>query len=245
VAYGLPLFLAISGLIWLIKNKQLTEKNLFLSVWLFFGWFLLYAPLPIQRRLSEGYQLVLIILAAPALLKLCEAISKIKSRFYSQSLIYALVVMLFASNFVIYAVGFGVLDDLKFLQPAAEEYGGFLWLRYHAQGQTAFASVYTSNSLAAATGQTVYFGHVHETIFSESGKEELVARFFDQKTSPDIKLSLLEQKANYLFWGPLEQEPWRWSGQASHSSLSEFVELENKSATIYRGSVTKIYRLVP
>jgi hypothetical protein len=51
-SFFLLLFLAILGIIQLIRNKEMNSKLIFLTSWLFVQFILLYSPLPFNRRLD-------------------------------------------------------------------------------------------------------------------------------------------------------------------------------------------------
>jgi hypothetical protein len=207
-AYGLPLLLAAFA----VRDAWHSEK----PVWLALAWvgvvpFLVYLPFNLQRRLVEGVQVPLSLLAALGLQQI-----SLKSQVSSKSqvagvrqwlLVGAVLFALSLTNVMLVAGNTLVLR----WHPApiyrrVAEIAALDWMDARVEPDDVVLSSYeTGNYLPARVWVRVFVGHGPETVhFAE--KKALVARFFDAATDDAWRRDLLEKYGiDYVFWGPAER----------------------------------------
>ena len=176
VAYGVLLALAAFA----VRDAWRSER----PVWLPLAWvgivpLLVYLPFNLQRRLVEGVQVPLSLLAALGLVKISNLKSQIPS---ARSWLVVGVVLVALSLTNVLLVGGGCLASRG--QPApvyrdAAEAAALDWLAGQVVSDDVVLTAYeTGNYLPARAWARVFMGHGPETVhFGE--KKALVARFFD------------------------------------------------------------------
>jgi hypothetical protein len=214
-AYGVLLALAVYavGDAWRSERMQ----------WLPLAWvgvvpLLIYLPFNLQRRLVEGVQVPLSLLAALGLAKILS----LKSGFpgaRSRLVVGVVLAALSFTNVLLmaqYCLGLGG-------QPApiyreAAEVAALDWLGGEASpDDVVLASYETGNYLPARAFARTFVGHGPETVrFGE--KRALMARFFDASTDDAWRRELLRDYGiDYVFWGRAERVVGDFDpGQASY-----------------------------
>jgi hypothetical protein len=161
--------------------------------------FLLYAPISTQRRLVEGFQLPLVIVAVWGL-----TVTLRRWRYWllpvTLSLTLATTVLLLASGLV------GTLKPAEPVYHPAAELQMFDWLSAHAApGQVALGAYDTGNVLPAYTPLTAYIGHGPETVNLDA-KLPRVTAFYQAATSDvDRRQLLAEGRVSWVVFGPAER----------------------------------------
>lgn len=175
-----------------------------------FGWavalpVLAYAPVDLQRRLTEGGWIALLILAAIGLAEPGDR--------RGMALRVGLAVLLLPSSLLLYA------GSLANLRPPAEplyqstgQVDAFQWLADAAQpGSVVLGAFQTSNALPAWAPMKVVAGHGPES----AGLAELspqIEAFYSGRGSDEGRRSLVRDHGiDYVFWGPAERalDGWR------------------------------------
>jgi hypothetical protein len=165
---GIPLALAIVGLVVAIRRR--TDEDVVLVMWLALGGLALYAPFALQRRLSFGLWMPLILLAVIALR---EGIwPRLKGAARPLALA-GLAVFVLPSNLLVYAATLAAVqrrDPAIFLtRPEAEALG---WLVDHAApGAVVAAAPQMSLFIPARTDARVVYGHPFETVDAAAHKQ--------------------------------------------------------------------------
>lgn len=171
---------------------------------------LAYAPVDLQRRLTEGGWVALLVLAAIGLER--------APRRYRRTLRIGLATALLPSSLLVLA------GSLVSLNPPGEpiyrqtdQTAVFRWLTDHAdRGAVVLAGFHTGNALPAWTPQTVVVGHGPES----AGLATLVPQIADFYSARGSNLQRLEfvreHDIEYLYWGPVERaidgwQPVDWS----------------------------------
>jgi len=244
IGYGLLLPLALIGAFLILKKSEKDEKDIFLLFWFLIQFLLIYSPVAFQRRLLEGFQIVLALLATfgvfylkdlvcqkPIFQKYFKEVFSNKVFFNKVFLLYLFFILFFFSNFVIIAndlILYLKNDDGMYLKKEVQE--AMFWLRENTnQESVVLSAVKTGNLLPAFSLRQVYFGHLGQTAQS---KEKLVKleRFF-QKDNDDEKITFLkENKIDYLFLGPKEKELIQFNTDKKY--LEKI--FENEKVTIYK-----------
>jgi hypothetical protein len=184
--------------------------------WLALAWvgvvpILVYLPFNLQRRLVEGVQVPLSLLAA-------IGVSSLRLQgFRLRVVVSALLVGLSLTNVLL------VVESCLWVQglPSpiyrdAAEVTALDWLGEQAAPDDVVLAAYqTGNYLPARARARVFLGHGPETVhFGE--KKALVARFFDAATDDAWRQNLLEERGiGYVFWGPAERELGGFEPQAA------------------------------
>jgi len=206
VAYGLLLPFAYIGLRTLLRNHWASAS--FLLTWLVLLPFMLYAPVGLQRRLSEGAWVMLNVLA------LCafdgarkKGVQKVRDSrelwLFSLALPSTLILFL------------GSLQAAQNVQPPVfrpdAEVSAFDQLRQIAAvGDVVLTSYETGNVLPAWVPIRVVAGHGPESV----GLERLLPRIqaiYQGRTTDDTRLEFFQRyRVDYVFWGPNEQRFGSW-----------------------------------
>ncbi|HEY74343.1 MAG: hypothetical protein B6I34_09510 [Anaerolineaceae bacterium 4572_32.1] len=170
--------------------------------WLPLAWvavvpLLVYLPFNLQRRLVEGAQIPLSLLAAWGLVKISK----------SKLIVSATLIALSLTNVLLVAGNSLALRG----QPSpiyrdAGEIAALDWLDGQVRlGDVALSSYATGNYLPARVGARVFVGHGPESIHAGE-KKALAARFFDAATEDAWRRRLLAKySVDYVFWGPSER----------------------------------------
>ncbi|MBU0703125.1 MAG: hypothetical protein KKC18_04595, partial [Chloroflexi bacterium] len=202
-AYGIPLLLAALA----VRAAWRSERPAWLPLaWVAIVPLLVYLPFNLQRRLIEGAQIPLNLLAAWGLVKISKLQApspKLKSRL----IIGVALVGLSLTNVLLVAGNSLALRG----QPApiyrdAGEIGALDWLNERVEpDDVILASYATGNYLPARVGARVFVGHGPESIQADE-KKALAAQFFDATTDDTWRQHLLaEYGVDYVFWGPAER----------------------------------------
>ena len=209
-AYGIPLALAAFA----ARAAWRSERPAWLPLaWVAIVPVLVYLPFNLQRRLIEGAQIPLSLLAAWGLVKLSNrSTERSRQSLQSPSLKSRLVigvalVGLSLTNVLLVAGNSLALRG----QPApiyrdAGEIAALDWLNEQIEpDDVILASYATGNYLPARVGARVFVGHGPESVHADE-KKALAAQFFDGATDETWRQRLLtDYGVDYVFWGPAER----------------------------------------
>jgi hypothetical protein len=192
IGYGLLWLFAIPAIrsIW----QRRSDWDILLIVWIVITLPLLYAPIPLQRRLSLGLHIPIALLAAYGLEQL------IRSKLIKRVIIVATCL---TSAFLIFGfIGTAVKHDPR-LYLSTSEAAALNWLAVNAPANgIILASPELSAFIPAFTDQRVVYGHPYETINAEQRKQQVTAFYANQLDS----LSLLSvDSVAYVLVGPRER----------------------------------------
>jgi hypothetical protein len=197
ISYSVLLIPALGG-VWRAWRED--ERWLLPMGWLIIVPVLVYLPVSIQRRLAEGFWMVLIVLA------LLFVEKKLIKWIWRPAFVLATGLMLPA------AVLFWSLAFSAALKPAAPiflpqaETRALLWLDANAEPGAIVLSGYNAgNALPAWTGLTAFIGHGPETL-NHPEKLVLVETVMDGERSDDERWNALaKSSADYVLVSPEEQ----------------------------------------
>lgn len=189
-----------------VRDAWRAERPLWLALaWVCVVPFLVYSPFNLQRRLVEGVQVPLGLLAAWGLVKVSEAIGQRGIRY--TLIMGAAVGILSLTNLMLVVGNCRALNGLP--GPIYRDIGEIAaldWLHGEAGPTDVVLSSYeTGNYLPARVWARSFLGHGPETVYFAE-KRLLVARFFDEATSHRWRYELLDYYGvDYVFWGPAER----------------------------------------
>jgi len=202
-AYGAPLLLAAFA----ARAAWRSER----PAWLLLAWVavvpvLVYLPFNLQRRLIEGAQIPLNLLAAWGLVKISNLRSPI-SNLRSRLVVGGVLIVLSLTNVLLVAGNsLALLNQPAPIYRDAGEIAALDWLNGRVEpDDVILASYATGNYLPARVGARVFVGHGPESVRAGE-KKALVARFFNAATNDTWRQHLLaEYGVDYVFWGPAER----------------------------------------
>ena len=203
LAFGLTFFLAAGGLALVFKKHAPSKAWLFIVVWFFTNLFLLYAPVPFQRRLIEGWMIPLGLLALLALNEFLPQLKKIQGKFVTLAIFAGLAIFLFSfSNLVIWKMSFDFYQNkIPPLYLTADEIKAFDWIKNNASDQAVFLTnnFIDGNILPAMTGKKVFWGHGFETVNFDQ-KTNIINKLFSSDDANEQIAILKNNKITHLFW---------------------------------------------
>lgn len=202
------------------RNKK-TDR--LLLIWVISQGLLLYAPFGLQRRLSLGLFLGLVILAVKTLAELTTNQSKFRSA------LLILVVLSIPSNLLV--VGSGLAGVLR-MEPAVVlgkgEMDAYQWLTSNTDpGEIILAGPTAGNRIPAFANLRVFYGHPFETIDAENQKAFVEGAFSSEGITDQSLGDFLGLGISYVFYGPEEKElgnpKWLKDQELIYSSGEYFI----------------------
>jgi len=204
-AFGLPLLLAL-----LAARGAWREGGL---SWAALAWvaavpLLVYLPFNLQRRLVEGVQVPLSLLAARAVVVDLPRWRQTLSRWAAPALLALLMptpLFLVAANCQV------LLSRPAPIYRDAAEIAALDWLSEQVEPGDVILSAYdTGNYVPARVGARVFVGHGPETVRSAE-KRALAAHFFDAAAEDAWRAGFLQTWGiDWVFWGPAERALGGW-----------------------------------
>ena len=218
VAYGLLLPYA-----WVGGRRLMRQQGW--RGWLPVGWvvifpLLAYAPLDLQRRLTEGVWVAWCILAMASL----ELTENQPAAYSPRRRDWRWAPLWLAFPSTLFLLAGGMLAAWKPSQPVfrpTAQVEVFSFLAANASREAVILAAFdTSNALPAWAPVRVLAGHGPESIH-KSEIEPQIASFFDPRTDDNQRRALLERfGVAYVFWGPAERKLGDWApASASYLSL--------------------------
>jgi hypothetical protein len=242
--YAIVALLAIGGVGYVLQRSE--SERLFLVSWVLVVPPLLYMPFNFQRRLIEGFQIPLCILASLGLARYVlpvvtrSGLTRSLTRFQRYSrpklrrfVITAIILLTIPSNVLLIATS---LIQVSRLSPPIfherRELEAMDWLAAHTEPSDIVLSSYkVGNYIPARASNRVFLGHCSETI-RPMEKENVVRRFFQAQTSDAYRRQILRRyNIAYLFYGPAERALGDF--QPAHRSYLEEV-FANDQYAIYK-----------
>jgi len=216
--YAIVALLAIGGIGYVLRRSE--SERLFLVSWVLVVPPLLYLPFNLQRRLIEGFQIPLCILASLGLARYVlravtrSGLTRSLTRFqrYTQPKLRrfvttAIILLTIPSNLLLVATSLVQVSRLSSpIFHEGMELEAMDWLAAHTQpSDTVLSSHQIGNYIPARAGNRVFLGHGPETIHAEE-KENIVRQFFQTQTNDAYRKEILNQyDIAYLFYGPAEK----------------------------------------
>ena len=218
IGYGF-LWLGLGlGLFFLLINKNLNNRLMFLLVWLTVNLLLIYSSLPFHSRYTQGIHFILVIFTVLGLFSFWDYLKiKLRPKFFNfwidNIFLWAVLFLFLFGTSVFYTLA---RDVYYFIQKPAkvatslylpdDVLAGISWLEKQPRPKLILASALVSMFIPGFSGQTVYVAHAHETLFFYS-KIIYLAYFFSDDQNDDIKYQFLKQQnIDYVFYSDYEKK---------------------------------------
>ncbi len=210
VGYGLLAFLALLAIGWAFRKGKMQSRYLLLVGWVLIVPVLVYLPINVQRRLSEGVIVPLAILAAFGLERLAQG----------RKWIFILSWFIISLSSIFFLAG-SILNSMRTapitFRPAVETHA-LNWLNQIAPvNAVILTGEDTGNIIPAWTHLRSYIGHGMETL-DWTRKRALVEAFYTGALDAEQRTLLLSGEClprnsdlcsdpiDYIWVGPLEHE---------------------------------------
>ena len=238
VSYG---FIFIGAVIYtamlLDRKKGLKNLELFLITWFITQFLLIYFPLTIQRRLTQGLNISMSILCLFLLFYIFQKFPKLKIKTRLDKIILvSLFILLFNMSNVFSLINISAEhqhENWKFLYYINKERKQALdWLKNNLKEEDTILSEYMQgNIIPGITGKSVFIGHGHETVDSER-KYKQMEWFFSDENNDELHLRFLKQNnITYITYGASEKEIGNWTPQNKKYLEKVF---DNEEVQIYK-----------
>ena len=242
LSFGIPLLLAILGVVAIIRYRR--KEQLFPVVWCIISFALVYLPVSFQRKLAEGLQVPICLLAA---LWVGDYLGgRLNRRGIAWAGLAAILLAVPSNGFFLAEAHQALITNnaakAQFLMPPfylyQEQLEGIHWLEEDSHpDQAVLCTPLIGSYIPGLSGNRVYVGHWAETLHYGQ-KLQIMHQFFRSETSHTGRMAELSRKAlikseglDYLFYGPYEQELGDF--RPDQSPLMESV-FRNRLVTIYR-----------
>jgi hypothetical protein len=208
VAYGLMIPFAIYGARRLLT--RLHSQGLLIVVWAVIFPFLAYAPYQLQRRLLEGYWLVLVIL----FMCVCDGLDIRRTK----RIISILILIMPTSLFLLIGGLMAAHQPSEPLFRKIDEVIVYLSLDSVEEREVIVLSSYTTgNALPAWAPVFVVIGHGPESVHLAELTPRVIDFYRPETTDHDRQSLIYEFGVDYVFWGPAEQALGDWNpGEAPY-----------------------------
>jgi hypothetical protein len=214
-------YLAAYGVLFLLASFALRDAwRSTKPVWLPLAWigvvpFLIYLPFNAQRRLIEGVQVPLSLLAAWGLVRISNLKSHVSGA--RRWLIVSVVLVVISLTNLLIVAGSSLMlqgQPVQIYRDVAET-RAMDWLAERVAPEDVVLAAYApqarppataGNYLPARVGARVFVGHGPETVHVEE-KQAQMLRFFDASAGDAWRQDLIaEHSIDYVFWGPAERQ---------------------------------------
>lgn len=221
LSFGALLWLAWKGTPSLWRRSH--DEPALPVIWTFLVPLLLYAPLSVQRRFLEGWNVPMSLLVAYGLATwllprlrawqrlrafMLRRLSSYDPRRWKRFMVTMVLVLLMPTNMIILA-GSAALAAVRapLIYLSAGENGALEWLRANSRpDEVVFSSIDLGNRIPAQAGNLVFLGHWSESIYART-KAELVVRFFGNRISDDERREFLRRyRIAYIWYGREERQ---------------------------------------
>jgi hypothetical protein len=207
-------------------SKPIKPELLLLISWIISFPILIYAPVNTQRRLAEGFWVVLVVVVFLSVEKSKGKLLRYGYWFFGLTLPTTLLLFigLFQTTF---KAGKPVYLELEEVQ--AYQY----FQTQDFQDRVVLGAYATGNALPAYSPVRVLVGHGPESYKGPTYLQSVNA-FYNQETNNDMRIKLLsENDVTFVFWGPNEREIGGWEPFQ-----------ENYLIQVYNQNQYQIYRFI-
>lgn len=216
LGFGLLSFLWFFG----YRKEAGSLRADFLAAWIVVQGLLIYAPVPFQRRMLEGLEFPLAVLAVPALLAAYRWYSS-KMRndrpFIIVSATFIVCVLFLPSTVstLVRSVDVYAKNDPPLFYWTTDESTALDWLEENTPADSSVLSAAdTGNGIVGWASRRVYAGHWAGTPFIGS-KIADIAFFYGPSDSMDRIAFLLANEIDYVYWGRSERKYGGDPGQSA------------------------------
>jgi len=219
---GFGVLWMLAGAGWVMAKRNNWRLPLLVPVWIIAQFALLYAPIQFQRKLIQGMEVPLALLAAIAWSRLPAWVwtgGPRRQRVLRRLMANGLAVLLCITNgFVVVRQCLRIGSGHRLFYLTNDELRALTWLRTHTRPEeTVLASDHLGLFTPVLAGNRVVVGHWAETPHFDQRQQE-VARFFARSASPAYRATLLTRfQVRYVLVGREEGPDGKFV--AEHSSF--------------------------
>ena len=215
ISYGLVLALAVYAVYKIIKAGSPANRHVFLIIWLVVQFLFLYSPLPWQRRMMQGLQIPMTILAIIGLESLFHWLKAKMSAhnfdFFINNKYLAVIIFIAVfcpSQVFNWVREFSIFQTDRYYEQLyipRDRLSAYLWLKDNlGENDVVLAELLNGNLIPGVAGRKVFAGHGVETLFFDS-KVSDIAWFFKTNNLDDKKKVFLEKNnVSHIFFGERE-----------------------------------------
>lgn len=203
--------------------------------WLLLGWVAvtlvgMYAPLPLQRRMSLGLGAPLGLLAGMGWWRVIRPRISSPRRRLLQGLAVALVAL--TPVFLVLMAVLTSLAGQPWFYLGAGEWAALEWLRDEgAPDAVVLCAPQTGTFVPAWAGQPVVYGHPFETVDAERRRAQVEAYWAGEMSATEAQSFLRQNRVAYVLVGPREREIGGWRGEIGDGGL------------VFEGGDVRVYRV--
>lgn len=219
ISYGFILLFACIGLFKLLKNRCYREnKYLFLICWFVSQAVIIYLPIRFQRRLTEGWQIPMMLLAWIGMYSAYSFFKRKPSSIWFCYVLNNRLLLVFVSiSFIFFSNIHNIIHDFinyTSLSPlfymSEEKISAMRWLKENSSPDSVIiANIVNGNLIPAFGVRKVFAGHSDETVYFDIKKQAL-NWFYSGKDSENGYGSreefLQRYGIDYVYWGRLEKD---------------------------------------
>ncbi|PIS04862.1 MAG: hypothetical protein COT81_04375 [Candidatus Buchananbacteria bacterium CG10_big_fil_rev_8_21_14_0_10_42_9] len=228
------------------KKKILLHdgKRLFLAVWAVTNFFLLYLPIPWQRRMIQGWQMPLTLLTIVAIFYLFDRYNfdSQKLKVNAPILLFVFIMFFGLTPFVNYARDFYNFSSTdpslssKFYLPQ-NDVDAMRFLSGVGKNKIVLSSVYNGLMIPGYSGQPAFIAHGHETVNYEDKVKQMLW-FFGSNEEDQAKQNWLEENnIDYVFFGFREDAFGEFEPDQKNYLTQVFIQ---GNSTVYQVSLGKL-----
>lgn len=241
--YGFLWLGFVLGLVFLIKQKKLDSKYIFLLCWFSVNLALIYSPFPFHSRYTQGLHVILVIFSVVALF---ESYQFLKNKLSPKRFDFwvnnpALMMILFFVCLMPSTLYSYSRDLFFFIKPTesikqqlflpVDLLRSFDWLSDQPKGKIILAADIPSKFIPGFSGQTVFIAHAHETLFFNS-KLVFLIWFYGANDQDDAKFNFLtKNNIDYVVFSDYEKKLGSFNPTFKDYLILDF---DSPSVKIYR-----------
>lgn len=237
ITFGLLFALALAGVVYFLRQKQKSDKSIFLLTWLGTEFLLIYFPLiNYQRKMVEGLHVAIVIAAVFGFFYLQKIFTEKNWRlkiFFQKNAAAILFFVLFFT-FSDYSV---LMRDLNYyLNPNSAAFlkkdkaEAMFWLKKNTPEESVVFATYSNGNLIPAFAvRPVYWGHWGMT--ADAKRKAMNKDLFFKTENYNVRMVFLKtNKISYLFWGPEEKSATNFNPDTADYLKKVY---QNNAAAIY------------
>jgi hypothetical protein len=243
ISFGIPLLLAIYSVYYLVKkDNKLIKKYSFIVVWLIVNLIIIYLPfLNFQRRLIEGIQIPIVILATISIFIIYEKYKhrktlKIITKDKDILKLYLLITLIVLSLSNLYIMMEGLLainQKIPYIEKSKVE--GFSWIDKNTDKEsTILSNSYLGNIIPGFTNRDVFIGHWVETTNYQEKQNKTMWFFGENNEDQQKKEFLKNSRINYIFYSNIEEKMGKFNPDE-----------KNYLKNVYNQNEVKVFKVLP
>lgn len=206
--FGVFLVLAFGSIGVYLNKSLISNKKIFILLWLIVGAILLYSPFTFQNRLELGLSIPILISVSYSLTEVISFL-KNKSRYLGYALIIIFLLLASTSNVIEYKRVLVEISDTSFpLFLSADQYNSLQWLKNAKQSGNVITSYEFGSFIPRFTSRQVYASHWAQTINLDLKLKEIDAFYSGVMSSDSQNKFLKKNNLIYIYFGEIENNYW-------------------------------------